>query len=250
MTFTRLDVPGHMIKSPSLDGSEEGVRMADTVTFEEPRLAKTVFGSSRFAWVWLVARLWVGWEWFVAGWAKVFGGELTWRVWDWGNGTYSLTGSANIGWIRSGAVTAADGTSQTMAVGDAVKGYATGAIQASQGAHPDVAFSWYVRFLEWVRDTGHTFIGPVVAVGELVIGIALILGAFVGVAAALGALLNFSYMFAGTAGVNPAMVLLSVLLILAWRNAGWIGLDRMLLPRLGVPWKTTKSERQREPALV
>jgi len=24
--------------------------------------------------------------------------------------------------------------------------------------------------------------------------------------------------------------------VLAWRNAGWIGLDRWLLPALGTPW--------------
>jgi thiosulfate dehydrogenase [quinone] large subunit len=28
-----------------------------------------------------------------------------------------------------------------------------------------------------------------------------------------------------------------VLLILAWRNAGWIGLDRWVLPALGTPWQ-------------
>jgi len=42
--------------------------------------------------------------------------------------------------------------------------------------------------------------------------------------------------FAGSAGVNPAMILVSGLLILAWRNAGWYGLDRLVLPRLGTPW--------------
>jgi len=26
-------------------------------------------------------------------------------------------------------------------------------------------------------------------------------------------------------------------LVLAWRNAGWIGLDRWLLPAFGTPWK-------------
>jgi thiosulfate dehydrogenase (quinone) large subunit len=30
---------------------------------------------------------------------------------------------------------------------------------------------------------------------------------------------------------------LSILLILAWKTAGWWGLDRWLLPLLGTPWK-------------
>ena len=32
------------------------------------------------------------------------------------------------------------------------------------------------------------------------------------------------------------MILVSGLLILAWRNAGWYGLDRFVLPKLGTPW--------------
>jgi thiosulfate dehydrogenase [quinone] large subunit len=52
----------------------------------------------------------------------------------------------------------------------------------------------------------------------------------------LGAILNFSFVFAGSAGVNPAMILVSGMLILAWRNAGWYGLDRFVLPKLGTPW--------------
>jgi thiosulfate dehydrogenase [quinone] large subunit len=216
--------------------------MAATVTFEEPPIAKTLFGSSRFAWLWLIARLWVGWQWFASGWGKVFGGTITWRVWDWGDKAYSLTGSGNIGWIRSGTVTAADGTEAVRGVGDAVAGFASGAIASAQGPHPPVAFSWYVDFLKWVQNTGYPVIGPVVAFAEVLIGLALIVGAFVGIAAALGAVLNFSYLLAGSAGLNPAMILLSILLILAWRNAGWIGLDRWLLPRLGVPWKTEETE--------
>ena len=32
------------------------------------------------------------------------------------------------------------------------------------------------------------------------------------------------------------MLLVSGLLVLAWRNAGWYGLDRWVLPALGTPW--------------
>ena len=202
---------------------------------EEPPLARWLFGSSQAAWIWLVARVWLGWEWFQAGWTKVFGGDITWRFWNWGDPGYSLFGDGNIGWVRAGTVTGPEGTG-TLGVGDAVAGFAQGAISSAQGPHPDVAYSWYVAFLEWIRDTAHPVIGPLVAVGEVVIGVALLLGLFTGIAAALGALLNFSFVFAGSAGVNPAMILVSILLILAWRNAGWYGLDRYLLPRLGTPW--------------
>ena len=71
---------------------------------------------------------------------------------------------------------------------------------------------------------------------ELTASAACLLGLFTGIMAFLGAVLNFSFVFAGSAGVNPAMILVSGLLILAWRNAGWYGLDRFVLPKLGTPW--------------
>lgn len=209
----------------------------DLHTSEEPRLARWLFGSSQTAMAWLIARVWLGWEWFQAGWGKVFGGNITWKVWNWDDPAYRLTGDANIGWVRSGTTVGPDGETVARGVGDSVAGFAQGGIQGAEGPHPDVAYSWYVNFLEWVRDTAHPVVGPMVAIGELVIGAALVLGLFTGIAAALGALLNFSFVFAGSAGVNPAMILVSFVLILAWRNAGWYGLDRKVLPALGTPWK-------------
>lgn len=196
--------------------------------FEEPAFSKWLFASTKAAWLWLILRLWLGWEWFQSGWGKVFGGNITWRFWNWGQADYSLTGDANIGWVRSGPETG---------VGDSVAGFAGRAVEAAEGPHPDVAFGWYVKFLEWVRDSAHAWLGPLVAIGEFTIGLLLIAGLFTGIAAFLGATLNFSFVFAGSAGVNPAMILISGLLILAWRNAGWYGLDRYLLPKLGTPWQ-------------
>ncbi len=59
---------------------------------------------------------------------------------------------------------------------------------------------------------------------ELVIGVMLILGLFTGTAAVAGLTLNLVHMFTGSAGVNPAYAIAAVLLILAWRNAGYLGL--------------------------
>jgi thiosulfate dehydrogenase [quinone] large subunit len=209
----------------------------EPVYIEEPAFARWLLGSSQAAWVWLIARVWLGWEWLQAGWSKVFGGNITWKFWDWGDPAYGLTGDGNVGWVRIGTVTMPDGSQRAQDVGDAVAGFARGALErGTAGEHPDIAYSWYVNFLEWVRDSGHTWLGPVVAYGEVVIGVCLILGMFVGIMAFLGAVLNFTFVFAGSAGVNPAMIAVAGVLILAWRNAGWYGLDRYLLPRLGTPW--------------
>src|SRR5207302_2944708 len=76
----------------------------------------------------------------------------------------------------------------------------------------------------------------VIVFGELAVGVGLILGAFVGLAAAGGLLMNFAFLLAGTTSTNPLLVMLGFLLILAWKNAGYIGLDYFLLPMLGTPW--------------
>lgn len=212
----------------------EADRTKGPIYFEEPPWARWLFGSTAAAWIWLIARLWLGWEWLQSGWGKVFGGNLTLRFWDWGKPEYGLTGDANVGWVRSAG---------NVGRGDALAKFADQAIKSAEGPHPDVAYGWYVAFLEWLRDTAHPWFGPMVAVGELVIGLLLVLGLFTGIAAALGAVLNFSFVFAGSAGVNPAMILVSLLLILAWRNAGWYGLDRWVLPRLGTPWHRGEMSR-------
>ena len=51
--------------------------------------------------------------------------------------------------------------------------------------------------------------------------------------------MNMAFMLAGTTSTNPVLAILGVLLILAWKNAGYIGLDRFLLSLLGTPWKQT-----------
>jgi thiosulfate dehydrogenase [quinone] large subunit len=49
--------------------------------------------------------------------------------------------------------------------------------------------------------------------------------------------MNMSYLLAGSTSVNPIMFALAIGLILGWRVAGYYGVDRYLLPRLGVPWQ-------------
>jgi thiosulfate dehydrogenase [quinone] large subunit len=45
---------------------------------------------------------------------------------------------------------------------------------------------------------------------------------------------------AGTVSTNPVLLMLAALLMMAWKTAGYIGVDRYLLPRLGVPWRIPK----------
>jgi thiosulfate dehydrogenase [quinone] large subunit len=57
------------------------------------------------------------------------------------------------------------------------------------------------------------------------------------VAAFFGGLMNWSFIMAGSSSTNGMLFALATWLVLAWRNAGWLGLDRWLLPTIGTPWK-------------
>ena len=52
--------------------------MSDTsheaVVIPEPKLAEFLFADTRVAWVWLLLRLYVGYQWVMAGWEKATGG--------------------------------------------------------------------------------------------------------------------------------------------------------------------------------
>jgi hypothetical protein len=74
------------------------------------------------------------------------------------------------------------------------------------------------------------------ATGLTLCGVMLILGVFTGPVAFAGGTLSVGFWAA--AGPWPVAFLFAavVLLMLAWKTAGWIGFDRWLLPLLGMPW--------------
>jgi len=176
----------------------------------EPPLSRLLFADTRFAWIWLVARLYVGWIWIEAGLEKV----------------------QNPAWAGSSA-------------GVAMKGFIMGAIAKASGEHPAVQ-DWYAGFLNSVVVPNISVFSYLVAYGELLVGIALILGIFTGIAAFFGGLMNMNFLLAGTVSTNPILFLFELFLILAWRVAGWWGLDRYLLPFLGTPWQPGKAFKAKE----
>ena len=80
-------------------------------------------------------------------------------------------------------------------------------------------------------------VGDLVAVVLTIAGIALILGAFVGPAAFLGGCLSAGIWANEGIGIAAFQFAAVIWLILTWKTAGWIGLDRWLLPALGMPWR-------------
>src|SRR5207253_3516224 len=105
-----------------------------------------------------------------------------------------------------------------------------------------ITYDWYRNFIQFLVDSNSAgWFSYVIVGGELAVGIGLILGAFVGVAAFGGLLMNMAFMLAGTTSTNPVLAVLGIVLILAWKNAGYVGLDRYFLPLLGTPWQRTSS---------
>jgi thiosulfate dehydrogenase (quinone) large subunit len=167
----------------------------------EPPFARFLFADTRASWIWLVVRLYLGYEWISAALGKF--------------GSPAWTGSQ---------------------AGAAVTGFAQGALAKTGGDHADVT-GWYAWFLQNLVVPNAGLFGWLITLGELAVGVALILGALTGIAAFFGIVMNANYLLAGTVSSNPILIILGTLVVLAWRNAGWIGLDRWLLPALGTPWQ-------------
>ncbi|MCE7790867.1 DoxX family protein [Salipaludibacillus sp. CUR1] len=69
-----------------------------------------------------------------------------------------------------------------------------------------------------------------VAWGEVLVGLGLILGVLTTAAAFFGIVMNFAFMFAGTISSNPWLVLLTIFILAAGYNAGKFGGDRWVIP--------------------
>lgn len=165
----------------------------------ENPVSRFLFSSTQAGWIWLVVRLYVGYSWITAGWGKV----------------------NNDAWVGENA-------------GTAISGFMKGVLaKAEEGK--DVS-GWYATFVENVVLPNAKVFSYVVAFGELLVGLGLILGLLTGIAAFCGGLMNVSFLFAGTVSSNPLLFILATWLVLAWKNAGWYGLDRWALPLLGTPW--------------
>ncbi len=175
-----------------------------TEIYDDPPVARVLLGDVHWAWIWLVLRLYLGWEWVSAGFEKLTG--ATW------------TGAQ---------------------AGTALSGFVKGALTKATGAHPDVqsGYAWFLQNAVLPHVVTWSY---VIAWGESLVGVALLLGIFTGIAAFFGGFMNANYLMAGTVSTNPILFIIAAGIILAWKTAGWWGLDRWVLPVLGTPWRPGK----------
>lgn len=178
--------------------------MAREITYPEPRISRFLFASRVMVPIWTLLRVYLGWLWLDAGWSKV-----------WSEGAF------NSAWVGPNA-------------GGAVTGFLNRSLSLATGDRPSVQ-GWYAWTIESIFLPNATLMSNLVAFGEVLVGLALIVGFLTGLSAFLGGLMNASFLLAGTVSTNPVMFILATWLVLAWRIAGYYGLDRWVLPRLGAP---------------
>ena len=168
---------------------------------EDPVWWRLLLGNVFFAIFWLPVRFFVGRDWLSTGWHKVVDPE----------------------WTQSGA---------------ALQSYWERAVAIPEQGRPPITYDWFRQFLQYMLDNGwYSWFAKLIAWGEVLVGLGLLVGALVGIAAFFGTVMNFSFMLAGSASTNPVLFGLAVFLVLAWKVAGFWGLDRWLLPALGTPWQ-------------
>ena len=186
---------------------------ASEVEVEGPAFARYLFSNTRAGLFWLPIRLFLGFSWLSSGLGKALGEEG--------------------GWLDGGS---------------SLLGYWERAVSIPEEGRPPITYDWYRDFLTFLVDSNHEgWFAYVVVFGEILVGIGLVLGALTGIAAFFGAMMNMSFLLAGSASTNPVLFTAAIGLILAWRVAGYYGLDRWLLPMLGTPWRAPVAERPPAP---
>ena len=154
-------------------------------TIEESSFSHFFVADTRSSVLWLMVRVYLGWTWLEAGWGKF----------------------NNPAWVGDNA-------------GAAMTGFVKGALAKTTGAHPDVQ-GWYAAFLENAVLPYTEQWGYFITAGEILVGLALIVGLFVGISAFFGVVMNMNFMLAGTLSLNPIMAMEAIGLILAWRVSGY-----------------------------
>jgi len=183
--------------------------MASVVTrkgevVQDPPFVQKFLSDPRVGWLFLPLRIWLGYQWITASLHKL--GSPDWMV-----------------------------------TGNALKGFWAGAVAIPAKGNPAIAFDWYRTFLTFLLNVqAYTWFAKVVSCGEFLVGLGLILGAFTGIAAFFGGLMNWNFMMAGSASTNPFLFVCAVAIILGWKVAGYIGADYVLLRWIGTPWPGKK----------
>ncbi|KYH33790.1 DoxX family membrane protein [Neomoorella mulderi] len=156
----------------------------------------TLLRDRRLSIVWTLLRIWLGWQWLEAGLHKF----------------------SDPKWMQSG---------------ETLKGFWAKAVGALPGSTPAIKYGWYEAFIRSLLNGGHyTWFAKLVVAGEILTGIALILGAATVFSLCVSAFMNLNFMLAGSASTNPVLYTVAIILLLAGSSAYYYGVDRPVLTYL------------------
>jgi thiosulfate dehydrogenase [quinone] large subunit len=162
--------------------------------------------------LWLPIRVWLGYQWLTAGLHKL----------------------ESASWISTGT---------------ALQGYWTNATAIPATGTAPIHYAWYRSFLEFLLNSGsYVWFAKLISIGEFMVGVALILGIFTGFAAFFGGFMNFNYMLAGSLSVNPLLMAVAILILLAWKVSGYFGVDYFLIPWAGTLYRQKPVKLEKVPA--
>ncbi|HYG59469.1 MAG TPA: DoxX family membrane protein [Symbiobacteriaceae bacterium] len=155
----------------------------------------TYFKEAKGSWIWLVIRLYLGYQWLDAGWHKLTGAT-----------PFDATGF--------------------------LKGAIAKAVPATPGAKPLVQ-AWWGDFLQGFALPNAKLFSFLVMWGEILIGLALIAGFATIFAAVMAMIMNFAFLLSGTVSSNPNYLILEFILVaLGGAYAGYLGVDHWFRPWL------------------
>ncbi|HJV45499.1 MAG TPA: DoxX family membrane protein [Bacillota bacterium] len=135
-------------------------------------------------------------------------------------------------WISAGYEKLSDGFSAAK--------FLQGAIDKPVVTHDQIVYPLYNAFLKAFALPNVGLINFIIPWAEVLVGLGLLLGCLTTVAGFFGMTMNTAFMLAGTVSSNPWMLVITIFILVAGRNAGKFGLDRYVLPYIDFWFKPTK----------
>ncbi|HYF93547.1 MAG TPA: DoxX family membrane protein [Symbiobacteriaceae bacterium] len=154
--------------------------------------------GAKGSWIWLVIRLYLGYQWLHGGWGKITGAK-----------PFDASG-----FIKGGIAKIIPPAN-------------------APATFKPITAEWWGNFLQNFALPNIKLFNMMVPWGELLVGLALVLGFATLFAATMGALMNFSFLMSGSTSSNPYLFALSFIIV-AWGGAyaGYLGVDYWFRPWL------------------
>lgn len=158
------------------------------------------FKGAKGSWIWLVIRLYLGWQWLSPGWKKLTGATPF-------DATGYLKGAA------AKIIPAANLTPEQLS------------------KFKPITATWWGDFLNSFAIPNAKLFNVMIPIGEVLVGLAIIVGFATIFAACMGALMNFAFLMSGSTSSNPYLFALSFILVAAGgAYAGYLGVDYWFRP--------------------